>query len=51
MKGITKDHETIMKDYEILFCSMKDKCKKKFRITSQAIRSNSPVLVRSLLHL
>ena len=29
MKGITKDHETITKDYEILFCSMKDKCKKK----------------------
>ena len=32
MKGITKDHETITKDYESLFCSMKDQCKKKFAL-------------------
>ena len=53
MKGITKGHETITKDYGSLFCSMKDQCKKKKknRITSQAIHSNSPVLVGSLLHL
>ena len=51
MKGITKDHETItMKDCEILFHSMKDQCKKNC-ITSQAIYSNSPVLVGSVLHL
>ena len=43
MKGITKDHETIKKDYESLFYSMKDQCKKIFHITSQAIHSNSPV--------
>ena len=29
MKGITKGHETITKDYGSLFCSMKDQCKKK----------------------
>ena len=28
MKGITKDHENITKDYESLFDSMKDQCKK-----------------------
>ena len=28
MKGITKDHEAITKDYEILFDSMKGQCKK-----------------------
>ena len=29
MKGITKDHESIRrKDYESLFYSMKDQCKK-----------------------
>ena len=50
MKGITEDHEIITKDYEIFFYSMKDQCKK-FRITSQAMHSNFPVLVRSLLHL
>ena len=51
MKRITKDHETItMKDCEILFHSMKDQCKKNC-ITSQAIYSNSPVLVGSVLHL
>ena len=27
MKGITKDHESIPKDYESLFYSMKDECK------------------------
>ena len=45
MKGITKDHETITKDYESLCYSMKDQFYKKFRITSQAIHSNSPVMV------
>ena len=44
MKGITKDRETFTKDYESLFYSMKDQCKKKFPTTSQAIHSNSPVL-------
>ena len=29
MKGITKDHENITKDYESLFYSIKDQCKKK----------------------
>ena len=28
MKGITKDRERISKDYESLFYSMKDQCKK-----------------------
>ena len=28
MKGITKDHEIFRKDYESLFYSMKDQCKK-----------------------
>ena len=51
MKGITKDHETVTKDYESLFLQYEDQCKKKIRITSQAIHSNSPVLVGSLLHL
>ena len=32
MKGITKDHETITKDYEILFYSMKYQCKKNFAL-------------------
>ena len=32
MKGITKDHESITKDYESLFYSMKDQCKKKFAL-------------------
>ena len=51
MKGITKDHESIRrKDYESLFYSMKDQCKKKFRITSQAVYFNSPVLAVHLLH-
>ena len=44
MKRVTKNHESIAKDYESLFYSMKDQCKKNFRITSQAIHSNSPVL-------
>ena len=52
MKGITKDRETFTKDYESLFYSMKDQCKKKqLRIASQAIHSSFPVLVRSVLHL
>ena len=34
MKGITKDHETITKDYESLFCSMKDQCKKNLHYIS-----------------
>ena len=29
MKGITKDHKSITKDYESFFYSMKDQCKKK----------------------
>ena len=28
MKGITEDHQNITKDYESLFYSMKDQCKK-----------------------
>ena len=32
MKGITKDHESIKKDYERLFYSMKDQCKKKIAL-------------------
>ena len=32
MKGITKDHESITKDYESLFYSMKDQCKKNFAL-------------------
>ena len=32
MKGIVKDHESITKDYESLFYSMKDQCKKKFAL-------------------
>ena len=51
MKGITKDHESITKDYESLFYSMKDQCENIFCITFQAVHSNSPVLVESLLHL
>ena len=30
MKGITKDHESITKDYESLFYSVKDHCKEVF---------------------
>ena len=30
MKWITKDHKSITKDYENIFYSMKDQCKKKF---------------------
>ena len=51
MKGIMKDHESITKDYESLFYSMKDYCKIKFCIISQAIHSNPPLLVGILLHL
>ena len=32
MKGITKGHETITKDYGSLFCSIKDQCKKKIAL-------------------
>ena len=32
MKGITKDHESITKDYESLFYSMKDQCKTNFAL-------------------
>ena len=32
MKGITKDHESITKDYESLFYSMKDQYKKIFAL-------------------
>ena len=51
MKGITKNYETIKKDNESLFYSMKDQCKKIFHVTSQAIYSNSLVLVGSFLYL
>ena len=32
MKGITEDHSNITKDYESLFYSMNNQCKKKIRI-------------------
>ena len=32
MKGITKDHQSIAKDYESYFYSMKDQCKKIFAL-------------------
>ena len=32
MKGITKDHESITKDYESLFYSMKDQCENIFAL-------------------
>ena len=32
MKWITKDHESITKDYESLFYSMRDQCKKNFAL-------------------
>ena len=51
MKRITKDHKSITKDYESFFYSMKDQCKKKFHVTSQAIHFNSQVLAVSLLRL
>ena len=35
MKEITKDHESIMKDYESLFNSMKDQYKKVFALHSR----------------
>ena len=50
-ESITKDYESITKDYETLFYSIKDQCKKNFRITFQAIHSNFPVLVVSVLRL
>ena len=34
MKGITKDHKSITKDYESFFYSMKDQCKKKIHFAS-----------------
>ena len=34
MKGITKDHKSITKDYESFFYSMKDQCKKKIHVAS-----------------
>ena len=40
MKGITKDHESITKGYESLFCSMKDHCKKNFALY---LRSYIPI--------
>ena len=36
MKGITKDHESITKDYESLFYSMKDQCKNIFALHLRA---------------
>ena len=35
MKGITKVHASITKDFERLFYSMKDQCKKKFALHLQ----------------
>ena len=32
MKGVTKDHQSITKDYESLFYRMKDQCKKIFAL-------------------
>ena len=32
MKGITKDHQSITKDYESLFYSMNNQCKKFFAL-------------------
>ena len=49
MKRIMKDHESITKDYENFFYSMKDECEKFFNIKSQVTHSNSPVLTESLL--
>ena len=40
MKGITKDHESITKDYESLFYSMKDQYKKNFALH---LRSYIPI--------
>ena len=51
IKGITKNSKTITNNYESLFYSMKDQCKKKIHISSQAIHSNFPVLFGSILHL
>ena len=52
MKRTLKGQESIRrKDYESLFYSMKDQYKKNFRITSQAIHFNSPVLAVNLLRL
>ena len=41
MKGITKDHKSITKDYESLLYSMKDQCKKFFALH---LRSYIPIL-------
>ena len=49
IKGIMKDHESITKDYENFFNSMKDQYKKFFGMKSQAAHSNSSVLTESLL--
>ena len=49
MKWITKYHESITKDYESFFYSMKDQCKKKLCVTCQAIHSSSQVLGVRLL--
>ena len=51
MKGITKDHESIAKDYESFFYSIKDQCKKSFLITFQAIHAISLVTAVILLRL
>ena len=49
MKCITKYHESITKDYESFFYSMKDQYKKKLCVTSHAIHSSSQVLGVRLL--
>ena len=40
MKGIAKDHQSITKDYESLFYSMKDQYKKNFALH---LRSYIPI--------
>ena len=47
MKGITKDHQSITKDYKSLFNSMKDQRKKIFALHFSLFR-NSPEFISSL---
>ena len=51
MKMITKDHESVTKDYEILFYSMKDQCKKIFVLHLRPCILIPPALARSILRL
>ena len=45
MKGITEDHQNITKDYESLFYSMKDQCKKIFTFQFFSIGQESPAFM------